>query len=850
MSPRGRMPQAELSSNLPPTTNAESAVEPARVVGAVRLPAWAWITLAACAATVPFAPGLTGSRIFYIRDLSLYFWGRYLWLRRTIWSGEWPLWDPYVGAGQSAVADALHQMFLLPVLAIRLIGSEVLGFNLWVALPFPFAAVGTWGFLARRFSPAAATLGAIAYAVSGPVVSTGNFPNMSWSVATIPWVLWAADRVAASPTPRAVAMVALAAGFQALAGEPVTLFATLVLTAAFVFVVGSPDPSLAIAHRVRNAVWAGLGLGIGLLLAAIQLVPMSEAARLAERSTHIVTDLWSLHPRALLETVALHVYGDYFTSASLTRVPWMPILNTGREPFFFSLYFGMPLVTLALFGFIASDMRRWTLFWIAASVSALAGAFGMYTPIYPFLREHLPLLGSFRFPVKYLVVCAMAAAAAAAAGWDAVRARDQASLAGKGTPYRRARFYAAGFALLVGVAAYAVAGACIYFPRPTGLRFLGLATSMNATDPVAAAQFMLQSLPRVATSLMLLSLASAALLFLATSRRAEARVASNALCMLMVGDLLVHAWGINPAFDPAYLAEPQWVSITKSDANTRFYVGGKREGTLDATDIDASRAFLNPPGLIGSASRAALSGQAVFYPSAWHGREMLSYDLAVLWPRPFQVATDRFLQNARAGRDRFLDRTGVRFRVLPERHAGGHTPILPIPYFLESYLYDWGGEHITPRVSVVGEVRVVPDRQQQIEALFQPGWDGRTTAIVDRQPEVAGTAGAPEHPAALLTTDASNRVTVDARVGAEGGYLIMLDSYSPDWQATVDGKPADIARANALFRAIRLAPGHHVVDFAYRPRSFLWGSAITGLASLLVVTLFVAPRLPRRREAN
>ena len=111
-------------------------------------PDWLWLCLALCAASIPFLSGLSLSRVFYIRDLSLFFWGRYVWLRRTIFAGEWPLWDPYVGGGQSAVADALHQLFLLPVLAVRLIGSEVVGFNLWVALPFPVAAIGAWAFLA------------------------------------------------------------------------------------------------------------------------------------------------------------------------------------------------------------------------------------------------------------------------------------------------------------------------------------------------------------------------------------------------------------------------------------------------------------------------------------------------------------------------------------------------------------------------------------------------------------------------------------------------------------------------------------------------------------------------------
>ena len=160
--------------------------------GVARSAGSAWAVLAAAVALVPVAQGLTSSRIFYVRDLSLYFWGRYLWFRRALLSGSWPLWDPYVGAGQSAVADALHHV---PPAgaggAAR--GARGLGFNLWVLAPFPLAAWGAWLFFARRFPGPAAAVGAVAYALCGPIISTGDFPNMSWSVAALPWVLWTAD---------------------------------------------------------------------------------------------------------------------------------------------------------------------------------------------------------------------------------------------------------------------------------------------------------------------------------------------------------------------------------------------------------------------------------------------------------------------------------------------------------------------------------------------------------------------------------------------------------------------------------------------------------------------------------
>jgi hypothetical protein len=162
---------------------------------------------------------------------------------------------------------------------------------------------------------------------------------------------------------------------------------------------------------------------------------------------------------------------------------------------------------------------------------------------------------------------------------------------------------------------------------------------------------------------------------------------------------------------------------------------------------------------------------------------------------------------------------------------------VPIPQFFESFLFDWG--EVTPRALVVADVRVVPDTRQQVDALFEAGWDSRTTALVERLPEAAGEAGPPVAPSATFAIDSSNRVVVEAGAGAgagaDGGYLVLLDSYSPDWRVTVDGTSAEMVRANGLFRAVRLNPGRHIVEFTYRPKALVWGAAVSGLA--LVVTL-------------
>lgn len=819
---------------------------------------WLWPALALGVALIPFAPGLTNSRVFYIRDLSSYFWGRYLWLRHGWLGGEWPLWDPYVGAGQAAFSDALHQMFLPPAILARLIGGDVLGFNLWVALPFPLAALGAWAFFSRRFSAQASTLGAIAFAVCGPIVSTGNFPNFSWSIAALPWIMWATDRLIAAPTPRNLVWLAVSVAMQALAGEPVTLFSTLALALAYALAIGDVAGAHSLRRGLRSAMVVGMGSVLGVALAAIQVIPMVVAARLAERADTIAPDMWSLRPTALLETIWLHLFGDYFATQSLGEVPWMPLVYTAREPLLFSIYFGVPLLALAAFGLAGPGPRRWRLLWLVAGLVSMLAAFGSYTPIYPILRDHVPPFGSFRFPVKYMVVASMAIAAGAAAAWDALAAwRSAAHDSSVERRAVRARRIGIGFASVVASAVAAFAAGCLYFPAQVSGPLTVYARALGDRSGTAG-DFMLRTVPHGAWPIVLTALATSALLLLTTSRRPTrlAGAGRYALAMLIAGDLVVRAMGLNPVLDATRFAEPAWLTHTRADPDARFYVGGKTDSTLSAMDIDASRGYLNAPGLTGSASRAALNIQAAFYPSAWHAREMLSYDLPVIWPKWFTAATTRFFEAGPEERERVLQRTGVRYRVLPQRRAGTRVPITAIPQFYESFLFDFG-DGVAQRASIVPEARLVPDTQAQIDALFKDGWDSRQVALVDRALPAIGERGTPAAPSAKFVEDRSNRSVIEAAVGPGGGYLVVLDSYADDWRASVDGHDSIVARANGLFRAVRLPEGHHRIEFVYRPRTLRWGAAVTALALTIVLGLLFMPgarrtgwRVDDRRDAT
>jgi hypothetical protein len=72
------------------------------------------------------------------------------------------------------------------------------------------------------------------------------------------------------------------------------------------------------------------------------------------------------------------------------------------------------------------------------------------------------------------------------------------------------------------------------------------------------------------------------------------------------------------------------------------------------------------------------------------------------------------------------------------------------------------------------------------------------------------------------------------------GFVILSDLYQPDWSARVDGQAAGIDRANYLFRAVRVAPGVHTVEFMFEPDLLNNGGYVSlgTLGIMLVLSLF------------
>lgn len=91
------------------------------------------------------------------------------------------------------------------------------------------------------------------------------------------------------------------------------------------------------------------------------------------------------------------------------------------------------------------------------------------------------------------------------------------------------------------------------------------------------------------------------------------------------------------------------------------------------------------------------------------------------------------------------------------------------------------------------------------------------------------------------------RMTLE--VDAPGnGWLVVTDSWSPGWTASVNGRATPIMGANFIFRAVPTTTGRNVIDFQFHAFGFPWLVAASWLVLTAVGAMSVVAVLAVRRQ--
>lgn len=155
---------------------------------------------------------------------------------------------------------------------------------------------------------------------------------------------------------------------------------------------------------------------------------------------------------------------------------------------------------------------------------------------------------------------------------------------------------------------------------------------------------------------------------------------------------------------------------------------------------------------------------------------------------------------------------------------------------------------VLPRAYVVGRSRVVREEAEARETMLAPTFDPRKEVVLMADDYEVGQGG-DGWGTATIGMYRRNEIVVDVEATAPS-YLVLADTFFPGWNATLDGIPTHIARANMCQRAVAVPGGRHQVRFTFTPKSVIAGFVLTLAGVAMAGALLLIGRRPFRRAAK
>jgi len=703
----------------------------------------------------------------------------------VIRSGALPLWNPYQFAGQPFLATGIYGV-LYPLNVVYLLFPTAWAIEIVTVLHLAIAGVGTYTWARTvNMGPIGAATAALTYMLSGFLVKEANwFTPALASAAWLPLALTAIERLARRGSTRWSFVLGTATAFAFLAGWPQTWLYSLYVVA--VYATARLGAALVVRESRRDAAAAALRVAIGMVVAfgliAAQLLPSLELQHLGPRhagalSLRQITPFGHATPHALLAGMLDSARGTprptYLGIATLLLMPLAAGIGRARAA-------------------VAGCMALLAAFSIAVYLNS------------PALELYLALPGmaSFRFPARMILLYAVAGAALAGMGVEALgRARD-----------RR-----------VTVALVLVA------PALWG----ALAWWTGVSVPPLSALY-----GGVALLLMLAA---------AWSRGNVRDALRLCVVVLLAWDLFyaVRNDYMRPVHNPESFDTQSalWSYIREHQHLDRTYIVPPTVGERAAPGVPPQITMMEKQGTL----------QQIYSITDYEPLSLSRYRsfFALLQgPLPEHLLfTGRLHADPSRPEFRLLDLMSVRYCALPVEDATMLAGItrrpadwrrLSVPGTDQYHLFE--RTDVLPRAYVAFNVRPVRDEAEALGAIQHVDFDPRRAVVLEDATRTTGARASGAISAARITAYEPTRVVIETDTAADG-ELVLTDTFYPGWYASVDGQTRPIHRANYLFRAVAVPAGRHVVTFWYAPRSFRLGATIT--AATLALTLVA---LARRRR--
>lgn len=758
---------------------------------------WVPFAILALAVMVLFYRLFIGDVLFWgLPSLQFYPWRWFAF--DELRNGHIPYWNPYNGGGTPLLANYQSAILYPPNwLYLLLPNPHTMGI-LAVAHIF-WAAFGMWLFTGRlELSTLGRGVSLLCFALgSYSIGRLGSFPTVQ-SIAWMPWLFWATDRVLRKRSFGSVGILGFVSGMQLLAGHAQsTWYALLALGSFALWYVIWQLPQTGLRSRFEALLLAFVGLLLGAGMAAWQLFLTAQFLNESQRSGgvdyEVLTNL-SYAPLRAFNLIMPHFFGTPADGSYLT-----PDSGIYFEDAAYIGVLPMISVVFAVYGWF-----KWRTFlthhrvfcsvplWVFISIMGMALALGRFGPFYQSLYDYVPTFDNFREPVRWLL-------------WPSFALPI---LAGIGTHYwsrsQRALFWTrlgaaagAGIALVAGI----------------------FALSNDTQDETG------EIIDILATSFIALGawLLGAAVLTLRQPTNSPQRSMALwqlAVLLFVAADLGWASAGLNPtAPDDFYsrdfsITEPEgriyWFEEYEEEVkfDQYFDLADYRQATDRWTDV---RTSLLPN--INILDRISLFNNFDPLQPALHRQYVELIEAAGTEAAPLLRA---------AGVTRTFG------NIRPDGWQRGRLETISV------------SPNAAPMAWVVGNAQVVSDTTEAANALSETTWNPEETVILIYNEDLPPQDDAPRAQRSEVQVVSNQATRKQYNIDSDGtGYLVIAQTWYPGWQARVDGEITAIYQANLAFQAIPIPAGNVDVTLTYSPPGTEAAAGIS-LLSIFIVMLLIA----------
>ncbi len=742
---------------------------------------FAWIAL--------ISPWLTG-RATIPYDAKAHFQAQIQFLAQAIHNGDTPFWTPNIFAGSPQIADP-QSMIFSPAILLALFNKNP-SFMAVDIMMFTYILVGAIGivmfFKDHGWHSSGAVVAALAFGFGASASSRIQHFGQIHSLSLFALTLWLLARGLERKSITYGILSGLMAGLMVVEPDQVAFLGVIFLIGYVVhYLLSSNNLKISLSGAIKP-------LTAGTIAATLLSgIPIIMTYLFVESSTRPMVEFsgvigGSLHPASLLTAIIGDLYGavdqavDYWGpgSASWGDKNIYLAQNMGQ------LYVGaLPIAAIIVFGLFNGDIFRKEIRYFTISlVVSIIYAIGRFTPAFYFMYEYIPGVDLFRRPAD-------------------------------------ATFLIGVFLSIIG--GYVVHRQMTATSKATRCRDIAGLTAIILLVILASALAFHQKHENDALKPILLSfgfliLAVTGLFFTRINFVKSSPVMITALAaFFMVADISINqgpneSTALSPKeFEPL---DPQGANETVQLIKARLRQGSKP----DRRD------------------RVELVGLGFYWPNV---ALVQGFD-STLGYNPLRIA--EFSQATGASdivvgpkdreftplfpsyRSLMADMLGLRLIIcgIPiEKVDAALKPgdLIPLGRTKDGYAYE--NPRALPRAMFVTNW-LQADFDELLKTGKWPKFNPRQTVLLESAPEME----IPEKtvqkntqtPNAQVSIDEYHNGKIEISVdSSQPGFLVLNDSYHPWWYASVDDAPAEVMKANVIFRAVKVPAGKHTVIFEFRP---------------------------------